>query len=78
MNHTRENRPAHEHVRTALEGSCAVLMALELIRSRAGQVGPSAICHALDGMGAEAPGEQALLELAIDSLRDVIAELRLT
>ncbi len=66
MNHTHEDKPAPDHVQTALEVSCAVLMTLELIRSRASDA------------GAEAPSAQALLELAIESLRDVIAELRMT
>jgi len=66
MNHTREDKPADDHVKTALEVSCGVLMTLELIRTR------------VSDAGAEAPSARALLELAIESLREVIAELRLT
>ncbi len=65
MNHTREYKPADDHVRTALEVSCAVLMTLELIRTRVGDA------------GAEAASVRALLERATESLREVTAELRM-
>lgn len=65
MNHTLQDKPAHDHVQTALELSCAVLMTLELIRTRIGD------------SDADADGTQSLLERATDSLREVIAELRM-
>jgi len=62
---TREYTTPYDYVQTALELSCAVLMALELIRSRA------------DGIGdADAQSTRALVERTIETLRDVIVELR--
>ena len=65
MTDTRESATAHDHVQTALELSCSVLMALELIRSRADEMG-------------DADGQitRALFERAVETLRQVIAELR--
>ena len=65
MKHAREDKPAHDHVRAAIEVSCAVLMALELIRSRLGETGTDSQCL------------RALLDRATESLREVIAELRM-
>jgi len=65
MNHTSENRSAHDHVRTALEESCAVLITLELIRTGIGDAGYGT-------------GVRVLVERAIESVREVIAELRMT
>jgi len=65
MNHTGEDKPAHDHVQIALEESCAILVTLELV---------------LGGVGDERldAGVRALVVRAIASVREVIAELRMT
>lgn len=66
MSNIHENTSTDDHVQNALELSCAVLMTLELIRSRTSDA------------AADASSSQALLKLAVESLREVIAQLRMT